>query len=443
MRDGVTHAHWVQASMKVAAANQWFSLPIHLHLMPPYDSIPVYLPHRSIPDLHQVKTICVAPQIGAKVAFWVIDGNQRSPLFGIPDNGEHFFVTIGDEGVVEWIGDTEEVHMSPIVRPFHTGDDGQTASGAVVVQALSLSTVAREFRAVRRERGAYAVWVDGEPRPRGKGPHLAPERSIAFSAEAIALLGPDGAHLQDLSLALRRELEAIVYLGPLRQRPARDQVWNKGGSGSVGAEGQQAINALLSDALQPGAGQGAVLRSVSAGLQRMGLADRIEVRQLGRSSRYELLVHKDGVAANLRDVGVGVAQVLPVLTVAYSVPPGSTVLLEEPEIHLHPLAQAVLAELFAEVSQQRRVQFLVETHSEHLFRRMQTLLARRQTTTAQCQMLFVERQGANAVLVPLEVDEFGAVRNWPPRFFGDAMGEAREQARARAQRMREAADGGV
>lgn len=173
------------------------------------------------------------------------------------------------------------------------------------------------------------------------------------------------------------------------------------------------------------------------------LADRIEVRQLGRSSRYELLVHKDGVAANLRDVGVGVAQVLPVLTVAYSVPPGSTVLLEEPEIHLHPLAQAVLAELFAEVSQQRRVQFLVETHSEHLFRRMQTLLARRQTTTAQCQMLFVERQGANAVLVPLEVDEFGAVRNWPPRFFGDAMGEAREQARARAQRMREAAGGGA
>lgn len=73
------------------------------------------------------------------------------------------------------------------------------------------------------------------------------------------------------------------------------------------------------------------------------------MRQLGRSSRYELLVHKDGVAANLRDVGVGVAQVLPVLTVAYSVPPGSTVLLEEPEIHLHPLAQAVLAELFADV----------------------------------------------------------------------------------------------
>ena len=56
-------------------------------------------------------------------------------------------------------------------------------------------------------------------------------------------------------------------------------------------------------------------------------------------------------------------------------------------------------------------------------------------------MLFVERRGADAVLVPLEVDAFGTVRNWPPRFFGDAMGEAREQARARAQRLREMAGG--
>ena len=47
----------------------------------------------------------------------------------------------------------------------------------------------------------------------------------------------------------------------------------------------------------------------------------------------------------------------------------------------------------------------------------------------------------NAVLVPLDVDEFGAVRNWPQHFFGDAMGEAREQARARAQRLREVSGG--
>jgi predicted ATPase len=318
---------------------------------------------------------------------------------------------------------------------------GQTASGAVAIQELQLSTVARRFRAVRRERGAYAVYVDDESRPRGKGLQLAPERSIALPAEALALLGTDGTHLQDLSLALRRELEGIVYLGPLRRRPDRDYVWNKTTPGEVGSDGHKAIDALLANFLLPSEHQGSVLRSVSHWLQRMGMAEQLSVRALGRSGRYEVLVHHDGVVANLRDVGVGVSQVLPVLAVAYCAPPGSTVLLEEPEIHLHPLAQAVLAEMFAEVSQQRQVQFLVETHSEHLFRRMQTLIARRQASTAQCRMLFVERQGADAVLVPLDVDEFGAVRNWPPRFFGDAMGEAREQARARAQRLRETAVG--
>ena len=184
-----------------------------------------------------------------------------------------------------------------------------------------------------------------------------------------------------------------------------------------------------------------MLAGVSHWLQKMGVAERIEVRQVGRSNHYELLVHKDGVAANVRDVGVGVAQVLPVLTVAYFVPPGSTILLEEPEIHLHPLAQAVLADMFVEVSRQRGVQFIVETHSEHLFRHMQTLVAQGVTDARHCQMHFVERNGADAVLRPLDMDEFGAVRNWPAQFFGDAVGEARAQALARAQRMRGQAHG--
>jgi len=175
----------------------------------------------------------------------------------------------------------------------------------------------------------------------------------------------------------------------------------------------------------------------------MQIADKLELRQVGRSSRYELVIHRDGVSANLVDVGIGVSQVLPVLTLAYFAPPGSTIVLEEPEIHLHPLAQAVLAELFVQVSRNRyrNIQFIVETHSEHLFRRMQTLIAQRRTSPEQCAMYFVEREGRHASLRPLEVDEFGAVNNWPPYFFGDSVGEARAQAQARAARMNEPTNG--
>jgi predicted ATPase len=173
---------------------------------------------------------------------------------------------------------------------------------------------------------------------------------------------------------------------------------------------------------------------VSYWLKRMKVAEKLEVKQIGRSSRYEVVVHRDGVIANLRDVGIGVSQVLPVLTVAFFAPPGSTVLLEEPEIHLHPLAQSVLAELFVEVSKKRKVQFIVETHSEHLFRRMQTLLAKGKTKAEDCAMCFVEKGKKGAKLRLLELDEFGRVTNWPDHFFGDAMGETREQARLMFER---------
>ncbi|WP_245267987.1 AAA family ATPase [Rhizobium sp. 42MFCr.1] len=306
---------------------------------------------------------------------------------------------------------------------------GQTSSGSVTIQELMLQTGNRKFRAVRREKGAFSIMVDEETQPRGKGRHYTPERSIAFSADAIALLEKEGQLVEDFSLAVRRELEDIAYLGPLRRKPERDYPWNKTNPGDLGSDGRGAIDALLASALLRSDERNYVVDQVSLWLSRMKLADKVEVRQNGRSNRYELIVRRDGIVCNLRDVGIGISQVLPVLVVAFFAPSGSTIILEEPEIHLHPLAQATLAELFVETSKQRNVQFVVETHSEHLFRRMQTLIAKQTTDTQRTSMYFVERDKKSASLRELQVDEFGRVGNWPDGFFGDAMGETREQAR--------------
>ena len=99
---------------------------------------------------------------------------------------------------------------------------GQTASGAVAIQVLELSTVARRFRAVRRERGAYAVYVDDEARPRGKGPQLAPERSIALPAEALALLGSNSSGKSTL-------LQSLLLLKQTVASPDRTIHLNLGG----------------------------------------------------------------------------------------------------------------------------------------------------------------------------------------------------------------------
>ncbi len=306
----------------------------------------------------------------------------------------------------------------------------QDARGGVVQDALELRTGKKKFRFKRRNRDAYSFLLDDASQPFDKGQYWAPERSIGFSAEALRHAGEYSSMLQDISLAIQKEMETLFYLGPLRRKPERDYQWSKTTPGEMGFDGQKAVDILLASDLTKKSGDGPdILKSVSKWLSLMGIAERVSLKQVGRSSRYEVVILQDGLETNLRDVGIGASQVLPVLVLAYFAPEGSTILLEEPEIHLHPLAQAVLAELFVEVSQERNIQFLIETHSEHLFRRMQTLIARKSISLDQCSLFFVERKLNQASLRKLHVDEYGRLTNWPESFFGDALGETREQAR--------------
>ncbi|HEY2465502.1 MAG TPA: DUF3696 domain-containing protein, partial [Steroidobacteraceae bacterium] len=229
-----------------------------------------------------------------------------------------------------------------------------------------------------------------------------------------------------------------IYLGPVRRLAKRDYVWGGSMPAAIADDGSKAVDALIASGIAAErARQGTrssrpetrLLEDSGHWLNAMGLADGLSLTSLRGSARYELLVERDGEKINLKDVGVGVSQVLPVIVAALYASQGQIVIVEEPESHLHPLAEAVLANLFAEVSRMHGVQFIVETHSEHLFRRMQTLIARQELSPAECAMYFVERDGPGAKLRELKPDPAGRIKNWPEHFFGDVLGETREQAR--------------
>ena len=86
--------------------------------------------------------------------------------------------------------------------------------------------------------------------------------------------------------------------------------------------------------------------------------------------------------SSLSDIGFGVSQVLPVVTMLMSAPEGSIILLELPELHLHPNAQAGLADLLLDVAEKRNFQLIVESHSEHIVRRLQRRLAEAESAFA-------------------------------------------------------------
>lgn len=317
------------------------------------------------------------------------------------------------------------------------------SSGAPVIDTWSLKAEAVTVRAQRREKGAYSLYLGDEVQSQRRSRSYAPERAISLPADAIAALGDAGRSVEDLSFALRRELEAVAYLGPLRRPARRGYDWNRSRPGVIDQDGGNAIQALFAAAHAGKKQREAlgvdVLAEVSRWLKRMNLADELQVK--GSAGRYSIVLRRGESASNLVDVGTGISQVLPVLVLAFHVPAGATILIEEPEIHLHPLAQGELAELFLHVARQRNIQCIVETHSEHLFRRLQTQVAKNSLSKDEVALYFVEHEQGRAKLVELEMDTVGRITNWPRKFFGDAAGELKAQAQAAIDRLKKVADG--
>lgn len=294
-------------------------------------------------------------------------------------------------------------------------------------------------------RGANAAYQLQSPRFRlpnwdgAKTVHEAkqtyePGRAFELPDAALTDLGPTlGPVVRQAIVAAKEAFATFHYLGPLRPPPAREVTWSQQDPTVLGSTGSETIQALIS--AETGKHKGALRASVSEWLKRLDLAESIEITRVGKTLLYQIEVVRNGKRSNLADVGYGVSQVLPVITLLHFVPEGSVILCEDPEAHLHPMAQSGLADLFVEVAKKRKLQVLIETHSEHLFRRLQVLMASAKLSENDCALYYVERDEPSAKLTELRADEFGRIQNWPENLFGDAVGEAGRQMREMVKRL--------
>ena len=161
-----------------------------------------------------------------------------------------------------------------------------------------------------------------------------------------------------------------------------------------------------------------------------GLFDEIAVKPLGKrgSGPFQMHVRKfaeraKGPLRNLIDVGYGVSQVLPVITELFRDDATPMFLLQQPEVHLHPSAQAALGSLFCQIAGHRR-QLVIETHSDHLLDRvrMDVRDGRGKLKPDDVSILFFERGNLDVRIHSLRLDQEGNVLNAPStyrRFFMD------------------------
>ena len=250
------------------------------------------------------------------------------------------------------------------------------------------------------------------------------------------------------SIAFKSLIDRITYLGPLREAPAWSYQWQGSQSQTIGPKGENTVTALIASARGSQAHAG-LLSHVTSWLQQLELASELNVRAIGEEKRfYEAIVAvgSEHMLTSLTAVGFGISQVLPVLTLLFLAPRGSIVLIEQPELHLHPSAQAHLADLFLEVAETRNLQLIVESHSEHLLRRIQRRIAEREQTFATPENIkayFCEPGSDGSTIREVEVDEYGQIRNWPENFFGDLAGDLDAMMSAALERRRqELSEGG-
>jgi len=234
-----------------------------------------------------------------------------------------------------------------------------------------------------------------------------------------------------LKKALEQLFYRIEYLGPLRQYPQRRYTWQGEHPPGVGYQGQQAIPALLAGRVQ-------LLTSKSGG-ERRSIDERIldwlqtmelihsyalqPVRDKEKDYEFCVKMRMGGPEVQMADIGFGVSQILPVLILCYYVPEGSILILEQPEVHLHPKVQADLADVFIDVVKERNVQIILESHSEHLLRRLQRRIAEEEISEDKTALYFCQIEDGTSAIERLDVDEYGNIRNWPQGFFGDEMGD--------------------
>ena len=152
-----------------------------------------------------------------------------------------------------------------------------------------------------------------------------------------------------------------------------------------------------------------------------GLFDEITIRPLGKrgSEPFQVQVRKfggrlKGPWRNLIDMGYGVSQVLPVITELLRRDAPSMFLLQQPEVHLHPSAQAALGSLFCNVASGRR-QLVIETHSDHLLDRVR-MDVRDGTSRLKAEdvsILYFERRNLDVRIHSLRLDQEGNVLGAP------------------------------
>ena len=178
----------------------------------------------------------------------------------------------------------------------------------------------------------------------------------------------------------------ISYIGPLRVKPVLRRSYNTNVPDDVvlpdGENTRFILNNHQSDRIM------ADLRKWVC--DRFGLSKDIDVIKTSNKEYRVIVEVREGLKVDLVQMGLGLSQILPIITQGLISKPGSIFIVEDPDVHMHPGIQAAIADFFIFLKKERKVCSLIETHSDHFVTRLRRRIAEQAIYSKYIDIIFVE-----------------------------------------------------
>jgi len=155
-----------------------------------------------------------------------------------------------------------------------------------------------------------------------------------------------------------------------------------------------------------------------------GLFQKIEIERYADSdlSPFEVKAYLDDAALGIGWMGYGVSQSLPIFVELLDKPHGSWFAIQQPEVHLHPRAQACLGDVFFEMADRDHKKFLIETHSDFTIDRFRLNYrnrgsVKRNKALPTSQIYFFERKDKTNIVTPIPIGPTGELPSDQPESY--------------------------
>lgn len=238
--------------------------------------------------------------------------------------------------------------------------------------------------------------------------------------------------LSRLSDCVRNFFTTFSYIGPLREEPSRRYIYENDVM-EIGAKGENAAYLYYTEQDKQIKKHFYFNKKTESFEKRDKLTLKeavndwlslMNIKEFKPEISNELIYLRLNANSNedtrvtIADVGFGVSQIFPIILEGFRISKGHTLLLEQPEIHLHPKLQMQMADYFISLAMSGK-SLMIETHSDHIINRLVRRIVEDQTNNLNdlIEIYFITETSEGPKIEEIMVDESRGIINWPMDFF--------------------------